>query len=118
MGSNEAVESLSLPKLAVMPRTNFHNEVLVVTYVLLSRRKPDSQVLAHMLANTGQRWHVRAYYRANKRFSEIEVARMGGDCSRDFDLSATEFALALANREFLEPICSSALAPGWGSHAS
>ena len=46
------------------------------------------------------------------------LRRWGVDCSRNLDLSAGEFQLALANRDVLRSISSAALAPGWRSHES
>lgn len=186
-----AVECLSQPKLAelaVVTRAIYRRQVLEVTYVSLSSGKTDRQIVPHALVDNGQRWHVRAYDRANARFSDFVITRLlraqaldggaiadherpdadeqwnrtvelkliphpniehkgaveadygmrsgalqikcraavagyalrswGVDCSRDLGLSAAAFQLALANREVLETISSSALAPGWRSHAS
>lgn len=159
-----------------------------MTYVSLRSGRTDRQIVPHALVDNGQRWHVRAYDRANARFSDFVITRLlravaldggaiadherpdadeqwnrtvelkliphpkiahtsaveadygmrsgalqikcraavagyalrswGVDCSRDLGLSAASFQLALANREVLETISSSALAPGWRSHAS
>ena len=186
-----AVECLSQPKLAelaVVTRAIYRRQVLEVTYVSLSSGETDRQIVPHALVDNGQRWHVRAYDRANARFSDFVITRLlraqaldsgaiadherpdadeqwnrtvelrliphpkiahkgaveadygmrsgalqikcraavagyalrswGVDCSRDLGLSAAAFQLALANREVLETISSSALAPGWRSHAS
>lgn len=186
-----AVESLSTPKLdelAVVTRAIYRKQVLGVTYVSLSSGRTDRHIVPHALVDNGQRWHVRAYDRANARFSDFVITRIakasmlegmavgdherpnadeqwnrmvdlkliphpniahksaveadygmrsgalqvkcraavagyalrswGVDCSRDLGLSAAAFQLALANREVLETISSSALAPGWRSHAS
>jgi predicted DNA-binding transcriptional regulator YafY len=186
-----AVECLSQPKLAelaVVTRAIYRRQVLEVTYVSLSSGMTDRQIVPHALVDNGQRWHVRAYDRANARFSDFVITRLlkalaldggaiadherpdadeqwnrtvelkliphpkiahknaveadygmrsgalqikcraavagyalrswGVDCSRDLGLSAAAFQLALANREVLETISSSALAPGWRSHAS
>lgn len=186
-----AVECLSQPKLAelaVVTRAIYRRQVLEVTYVSLSSGRTDRQIVPHALVDNGQRWHVRAYDRANARFSDFVITRLlkalaldggaiadherpdadeqwnrtvelkliphpkiahknaveadygmrsgalqikcraavagyalrswGVDCSRDLGLSAAAFQLALANREVLETISSSALAPGWRSHAS
>lgn len=186
-----AVESLGTPKLdelAVVTRAIYRKQVLGVTYVSLSSGRSDRHIVPHALVDNGQRWHVRAYDRANARFSDFVITRIakasvlegmavgdherpsadeqwnrmvdlkliphpniehkgaveadygmrsgalqikcraavagyalrswGVDCSRDLGLSAAAFQLALANREVLETISSSALAPGWRSHAS
>jgi predicted DNA-binding transcriptional regulator YafY len=162
--------------------------VLTVTYVSLSSGTTERQIVPHALIDNGQRWHLRAYDRANARFSDFVITRIlralaldgaaiaeherpdadeqwnrtvelkliphpnvahkgaveadygmrsgalhvrcraavagyalrswGVDCSRDLGLSAAEFQLALANHDVLETVSSSALAPGWRSHAS
>lgn len=74
-----AVESLSLPKLgelAVVTRAIFRKQVLEVTYVSLSSGKADRQIAPHALVDNGQRWHVRAYDRANARFSDFVITRI------------------------------------------
>ena len=186
-----AVESLSAPKLdelAIVTRAIYRKQVLVVTYVSLSSGRTDRHIVPHALVDNGQRWHVRAYDRANARFSDFVITRIarasvlegtaigdhespaadeqwnrmvdlrliphpniahkgaveadygmrsgtlpvrcraavagyalrrwGVDCSRNLDLSAGEFQLALANRDVLRSISSAALAPGWRSHES
>ncbi len=186
-----AVESLSPPRLgelAVVTRAIYRKHVLAVTYVSLSSGRTSRQIVPHALVDNGQRWHVRAYDRANARFSDFVITRIskatvldgdepaeqerpeadeqwnrmveltlvphpqlahkapveadyemkngtlsvscraavagyalrrwGVDCSRNLDLSAGEFQLALANRDVLRTISSAALAPGWRSHES
>jgi predicted DNA-binding transcriptional regulator YafY len=74
-----AIESLSLPRLdelAVVTRAIFRKRVLEVTYVSLSSGKMDRQIVPHALVDNGQRWHVRAYDRANNRFSDFVITRM------------------------------------------
>ena len=73
------VESLGLPKLAelaVVTRAIYRKQVLEVTYVSLSSGRTDRQIVPHALVDNGQRWHVRAYDRANARFSDFVITRM------------------------------------------
>ncbi len=73
------VESLGLPKLAelaVVTRAIYRKQVLEVTYVSLSRGRTDRQIVPHALVDNGQRWHVRAYDRANARFSDFVITRI------------------------------------------
>ena len=74
-----AVESLSAPKLdelAVVTRAIYRRQVLGVTYVSLSSGRTDRQIVPHALVDNGQRWHVRAYDRANARFSDFVITRV------------------------------------------
>lgn len=74
-----AVESLSLPRLgelAVVTRAIYRKQVLEVSYVSLSSGKTTRQIVPHALVDNGQRWHVRAYDRANSRFSDFVITRM------------------------------------------
>lgn len=74
-----AVESLSLPKLgelAVVTRAIYRKHVLEVTYVSLSSGRTSRQIAPHALVDNGQRWHVRAYDRANARFSDFVITRI------------------------------------------
>lgn len=74
-----AVESLSLPKLAelaVVTRAIYRKHVLEVTYVSLSSGRTSRQIVPHALVDNGQRWHVRAYDRANARFSDFVITRI------------------------------------------
>lgn len=73
------VESLGLPKLgelAVVTRAIYRKQVLEVTYVSLGSGRTDRQIVPHALVDNGQRWHVRAYDRANARFSDFVITRM------------------------------------------
>jgi hypothetical protein len=77
--STEVVDSLSLPKLAelaVVTRAIYRKQVLEVTYVSLSSGRTDRQIVPHALVDNGQRWHVRAYDRANARFSDFVITRI------------------------------------------
>lgn len=74
-----AVESLSLPRLgelAVVTRAIYRKHVLEVTYVSLSSGRTSRQIVPHALVDNGQRWHVRAYDRANARFSDFVITRI------------------------------------------
>lgn len=74
-----AVESLSLPKLgelAVVTRAIYRKHVLEVSYVSLSSGRTSRQIVPHALVDNGQRWHVRAYDRANARFSDFVITRI------------------------------------------
>jgi hypothetical protein len=73
------VESLGLPKLgelAVVTRAIYRKQVLEVTYVSLGSGRTDRQIVPHALVDNGQRWHVRAYDRANARFSDFVITRI------------------------------------------
>lgn len=73
------VESLGLPKLAelaMVTRAIYRKQVLEVTYVSLSSGRTDRQIVPHALVDNGQRWHVRAYDRANARFSDFVITRI------------------------------------------
>lgn len=73
------VESLALPKLAelaVVTRAIYRKQVLEVTYVSLSSGRTDRQIVPHALVDNGQRWHARAYDRANARFSDFVITRI------------------------------------------
>lgn len=77
--STETVDSLSLPKLAelaVVTRAIYRKQILEVTYVSLSSGTTDRQIVPHALVDNGQRWHVRAYDRANARFSDFVITRI------------------------------------------
>ena len=74
-----AVESLSLPRLdelAVVTRAIYRRQVLEVTYVSLSSGNTRRQIVPHALVDNGQRWHVRAYDRSNRRFSDFVITRI------------------------------------------
>lgn len=74
-----AVESLSLPRLAelaVVTRAIYRKQVLEVTYVSLSSGKGERQIVPHALVDNGQRWHARAYDRANARHSDFVITRI------------------------------------------
>lgn len=74
-----AVQSLSLPKLgelAVVTRAIYRKQVLEVTYVSLSSGNTRRQIVPHALVDNGQRWHVRAYDRNNRRFSDFVITRI------------------------------------------
>jgi len=84
--STETVESLSLPKLAelaVVTRAIYRQQVLEVTYVSLSSGKTERQIVPHALVDNGQRWHVRAYDRANARFADFVITRISKATVRD-----------------------------------
>ncbi len=75
----DAVESLGLPRLAelaVVTRAIYRRQVLEMTYVSLSSGKADRQIVPHALVDNGQRWHVRAYDRANARFADFVITRI------------------------------------------
>ncbi len=77
--STDTVDSLSLPKLAelaVVTRAIYRKQILEVTYVSLSSGTTDRQIVPHALVDNGQRWHVRAYDRANARFSDFVITRI------------------------------------------
>lgn len=74
-----AVESLSLPRLgelAVVTRAIYRKQVLELAYVSLSSGKTNRQIAPHALIDNGQRWHVRAYDRANARFADFVITRI------------------------------------------
>lgn len=74
-----AVESLSMPRLAelaVVTRAIYRKQVLEVTYVSLSSGRGERQIVPHALVDNGLRWHVRAYDRANARFSDFVITRI------------------------------------------
>ena len=63
-------------ELALVTRAIYRKQVLELTYVSLSRGKTDRQIVPHALVDNGQRWHVRAFDRANARFSDFVITRM------------------------------------------
>ncbi len=87
-----AVENLGLPRLrelAVVTRAIYRRQVLEVSYVSLSSGKSNRQIVPHALVDNGQRWHVRAYDRANSRFSDFVITRMSKTAILDGDSVAT-----------------------------
>ncbi len=87
-----AVDSLSLPRLgelAIVTRAIYRKQVLEVSYVSLSSGKTNRQIVPHALVDNGQRWHVRAYDRANSRFSDFVITRMSKAAILDGDSVAT-----------------------------
>lgn len=83
------------------------------------RGVPPSQVerLSFIEADGGMRAGARQV-RCGAALAGYALWSWGVDCPRDLDLSGAESQLALANREALETISSSALASGRRSHAS
>lgn len=74
-----SVSSLNMPKLgelAMVTRAIYREQVLDVTYVSLSSGNKRRQIVPHALVDNGQRWHVRAYDRVNKRFSDFVITRI------------------------------------------
>lgn len=94
----DAVESLSLPRLAelaVVTRAIYRRQVLEVTYVSLSSGITSRQIVPHALVDNGQRWHVRAYDRTNARFSDFVITRISKTTVLDSgDVAAHEQAEA------------------------
>ena len=92
------VESLGLPKLAelaVVTRAIYRKQVLEVTYVSLGSGRTDRQIVPHALVDNGQRWHVRAYDRANARFSDFVITRISkATALNDVDVADHERAEA------------------------
>lgn len=83
-----AVENLSLPRLgelAVVTRAIYRKHVLEVSYVSLSSGRTSRQIVPHALVDNGQRWHVRAYDRANARFSDFVITRISKAAVLDGD---------------------------------
>jgi hypothetical protein len=57
-------------------RAIYRKQVLEVTYVSLSSGRGERQIVPHALVDNGLRWHVRAYDRANARFSDFVITRI------------------------------------------
>ncbi len=66
----------SLDILATITRAICGKRPLRISYLSVSSGKSDREVVPVALADTGLRWHVRAFDRRNRRFSDFALRRI------------------------------------------
>lgn len=66
----------SLDILATITRAICGKRPLRISYISVSSGKSDREVVPVALADTGLRWHVRAFDRRNRRFSDFAIRRI------------------------------------------
>ena len=62
--------------LAAVTRAIHAGQSLTVRYLSLSSGRSDREIVPVALADNGQRWHVRAYDRAQQRFGDFVLTRI------------------------------------------
>ena len=75
----ESVNTLCTPDvemLAQVTRAIYRKKVLEIKYLSLSSGYKTRKITPHALVDNGQRWHVRAFDRANERFSDFVINRI------------------------------------------
>ncbi|MDI1300999.1 MAG: WYL domain-containing protein [bacterium] len=66
----------SLEAIAIISRAIHQRRVVYVEYSSFSSGKTEREIVPHALANTGARWHVRAFDRRRKRFTDFVLTRI------------------------------------------
>jgi len=66
----------NLSVLAVLTRAMHKGYPLAIRYLSLSSGESKREVVPFALVDNGLRWHIRAYDRANRRFSDFVVTRI------------------------------------------
>ncbi|PKG57343.1 WYL domain-containing protein [Shewanella sp. Choline-02u-19] len=62
--------------IAALMRAIQAKQALAIEYVSVSSGKKQREIVPHALVNNGQRWHVRAFDRANQVFTDFVVTRI------------------------------------------
>lgn len=62
--------------IAALMRAIQQGEALEMQYVSTSSGESQRQIVPHALVNNGQRWHVRAYDRQSRQFTDFVVTRI------------------------------------------
>lgn len=81
-----------LEVLGVITRALFAKKALRINYLSLSSGSKQREIVPVSLADNGLRWHLRAYDRDRKRFSDFVLTRIG---------KATEIVEPVAQHEML-----------------
>lgn len=68
----------ALPVLAAIAQAIAGKKILSITYLSLSSGRAVREIAPVALADSGMRWHVRAYDRLNQRFSDFVLRRIAG----------------------------------------
>ena len=68
----------ALPVLAAIAQAIAGKRILSITYLSLSSGRAVREIAPITLADSGMRWHVRAYDRLNQRFSDFVLRRIAG----------------------------------------
>jgi hypothetical protein len=63
-------------ELAAITRAIYRGKAVALDYLSLSRGMQRREIVPHALADSGLRWHVRAYDRHNQRFGDFVINRM------------------------------------------
>ena len=89
----EGVESLCDPDLnilATVTRAICSARVLKVTYLSVSSGRDTREIVPIALADSGDRWHVRAFDRKNARFSDFALRRIAKAEAVDGEIGENE----------------------------
>ncbi|MFT5788732.1 MAG: putative DNA-binding transcriptional regulator YafY [Shewanella sp.] len=69
--------------IAALMRAIQGKQALAIEYVSVSSGKKQREIVPHALVNNGQRWHVRAFDRANQVFTDFVVTRIKSTATSD-----------------------------------
>ena len=75
----EAVDSIGKPpldSLAVVTRAIHQGKIVKISYLSLSSGLSKREIIPHAIVDNGLRWHIRAYDRSRKRFSDFVTSRI------------------------------------------
>jgi predicted DNA-binding transcriptional regulator YafY len=64
------------PQLATITRAIYRGKALSLNYLSLTHGAQRREIVPHALADSGLRWHVRAFDRQNQRFADFVINRM------------------------------------------
>lgn len=75
----DAVDSIGKPRLdtlAVLTRAIHQGRAVAVSYLSLSSGESDREIVPHSIVDNGLRWHIRAFDRTRRRFSDFVASRV------------------------------------------
>lgn len=88
--------------IAAVMRAIQQNAALQISYVSTSSGENVREIVPHILINNGQRWHVRAYDRTHKQFTDFVVTRIKQ--VRKEQLAVAQHEQPAADTAWLTPI--------------